>query len=511
MEETPLSPSCSDEYLEDGLPDLVLDATTYRSSTSSLLLDEKGLLDLLNDHHYSLSTSHLEEPTSFEACSSSASYLLLDYYNDDSIHKSQVYRSYLSLLPSENPSDSNFQHINGSLSKTASEESFLEKFKSLSTGSQESVRKKVAARQIIMALDELCLDGNVSQELRKCVSAGGFKDEETLVQWLTSAPSLTTLRISKGKHNDTRDPLDVKVSLEDFILKQYRERGLTQAVPQISFWDGNNHDILKIEALDTKDSFSGVTSNGYVIVDKDGSNAPILPASNFVKIGIGKSLHSRKVIFKSIPQGVGVLMMNTPHPSLDLPQEMESSLFPQNYPSIFTVLALRLTEKERISMLDMCSSPGGKTLHASEILQGLGGYVLAVDKSTKKIETIRKNLEKYGIENVSTLVGDGRTLWQRACFRIQMKFKEMLSYPKVQKRLLDSAVGLLRPGGLLVYSTCTITLGENEDNCSWLLNKYKGILEVDITNPMLDGVGYKRFSCFDHIGFFVAAFRKKEH
>ncbi|XP_040583286.1 tRNA (cytosine(72)-C(5))-methyltransferase NSUN6 [Lepeophtheirus salmonis] len=423
-----------------------------------------------------------------------------------------------------------------------------------------------------MALDELCLDGNVSQELRKCVSAGGFKDEETLVQWLTSAPSLTTLRISKGKHNDTRDPLDVKVSLEDFILKQYRERGLTQAVPQISFWDGNNHDILKIEALDTKDSFSGVTSNGYVIVDKycgssvlrganiyvkgilgmsfnikendivnvlvdvdgkclKGSNAPILPASNFVKIGIGKSLHSRKVIFKSIPQGVGVLMMNTPHPSLDLPQEMESSLFPQNYPSIFTVLALRLTEKERISMLDMCSSPGGKTLHASEILQGLGGYVLAVDKSTKKIETIRKNLEKYGIENVSTLVGDGRTLCdslhqtfdrilvdapcsalgQRACFRIQMKFKEMLSYPKVQKRLLDSAVGLLRPGGLLVYSTCTITLGENEDNCSWLLNKYKGILEVDITNPMLDGVGYKRFSCFDHIGFFVAAFRKKEH
>uniref|UniRef100_A0A0K2UA34 Uncharacterized protein n=1 Tax=Lepeophtheirus salmonis TaxID=72036 RepID=A0A0K2UA34_LEPSM len=153
MEETPLSPSCSDEYLEDGLPDLVLDATTYRSSTSSLLLDEKGLLDLLNDHHYSLSTSHLEEPTSFEACSSSASYLLLDYYNDDSIHKSQVYRSYLSLLPSENPSDSNFQHINGSLSKTASEESFLEKFKSLSTGSQESVRKKWREDLLLTQMD----------------------------------------------------------------------------------------------------------------------------------------------------------------------------------------------------------------------------------------------------------------------------------------------------------------------------------------------------------------------
>lgn len=56
---------------------------------------------------------------------------------------------------------------------------------------------------------------------------------------------------------------------------------------------------------------------------------------------------------------------------------------------------------------------------------------------------------------------------------------QLASYIKYQKSILDNAVELLKPGGYLVYSTCTITLEENEEQISWLVNKYKNMKIVD--------------------------------
>ena len=64
-----------------------------------------------------------------------------------------------------------------------------------------------------------------------------------------------------------------------------------------------------------------------------------------------------------------------------------------------------------------------------------------------------------------------------------MKLKELLSFPKLQKKLFDVAVKLLKPGGHLVYSTCSITRGENEDMVDWACEKFqKEIAQVKTGN-----------------------------
>ena len=64
-------------------------------------------------------------------------------------------------------------------------------------------------------------------------------------------------------------------------------------------------------------------------------------------------------------------------------------------------------------------------------------------------------------------------LGQRPQLTNNMKLKELLSFPKLQKKLFDVAVKLLKPGGHLVYSTCSITRGENEDMVDWACEKFQ--------------------------------------
>ena len=64
-------------------------------------------------------------------------------------------------------------------------------------------------------------------------------------------------------------------------------------------------------------------------------------------------------------------------------------------------------------------------------------------------------------------------LGQRPSLSNPISSKELASYPSLQRKLLSAAVKLLRRNGTLVYSTCTFTSGENEDQIGWLLERYK--------------------------------------
>lgn len=186
---------------------------------------------------------------------------------------------------------------------------------------------------------------------------------------------------------------------------------------------------------------------------------------------------------------------------------------------------------ERI--LDMCAAPGGKTAHLASLYRlGMAGDkslppevppIVAVDKSKAKVAQIRETCARFGLQGfVRPIVADstkltttrstevstdgtGATatsssdgcflpesfdkilldapcsaLGQRPQFRNDSTAKQLASFPKVQRKLMDSAVELLKPsGGVLVYSTCTITVEENEEIVSWALEKYAGVLELE--------------------------------
>jgi 16S rRNA (cytosine967-C5)-methyltransferase len=139
---------------------------------------------------------------------------------------------------------------------------------------------------------------------------------------------------------------------------------------------------------------------------------------------------------------------------------------------------------ERI--LDTCSAPGTKTAAIAERLNG-EGHVLALDRHSRRLQLVGRGIRRLEIGGVATLERDAtkslvdlaadrpfdRILVDAPCSglgalrrnpdaRWRIRPDDLESLGKVQRAILESAAEVLRPGGSLVYSTCTITKEENE-------------------------------------------------
>jgi 16S rRNA (cytosine967-C5)-methyltransferase len=142
---------------------------------------------------------------------------------------------------------------------------------------------------------------------------------------------------------------------------------------------------------------------------------------------------------------------------------------------------LLLSPKPGDRVLDMCAAPGGKTTLIGEIMKNQG-TIYAVDKYEHKLGLIKSSCERLGISNVETIMADSSTLEMEPVDRIildvpcsglgvlrkkpDIKWRrqpeDIAKLAIQQASLLESASRLLKPGGVLVYSTCTIEPEENE-------------------------------------------------
>lgn len=77
---------------------------------------------------------------------------------------------------------------------------------------------------------------------------------------------------------------------------------------------------------------------------------------------------------------------------------------------------------------------------------------------------------------------------QRPNMACTWTLKEVMSYQPLQRKLFTVAVELLKPGGVLVYSTCTVTLAENEEQVAWALETFPG-LQLQHQDPQVGGEG----------------------
>ena len=94
-------------------------------------------------------------------------------------------------------------------------------------------------------------------------------------------------------------------------------------------------------------------------------------------------------------------------------------------------------------------------------------------------------------------------LGQRPQFYNKMRMKELRSFPKIQRKLFKSAVQLLKPGGVLVYSTCTNNIEENEKIVEWAIENHE---DIQFGNQKNFGHSSRPD---DTITFFMAKFTKK--
>lgn len=156
----------------------------------------------------------------------------------------------------------------------------------------------------------------------------------------------------------------------------------------------------------------------------------------------------------------------------------------QDESSMLVVEALRPEAGMRV--LDCCAAPGGKTTHIAERM-GNTGEVVANDVHAHKVTLIADQAERLGLTSVATLNVDASTLGRelpagsfdavlldapctgfgvirrKPDIKWAKRPEDVTSIASLQAELLDQAAQLVRPGGRLVYSTCTVERAENED------------------------------------------------
>lgn len=176
----------------------------------------------------------------------------------------------------------------------------------------------------------------------------------------------------------------------------------------------------------------------------------------------------------------------------DLPGFAEGQFFVQDVASMLVAEAAAPAAGMRI--LDVCAAPGGKILHLADKLKG-AGELLARDVSAQKVERIEENMRRGGFLNVTARVWDALTPDDALCGQVDMliadlpcsglgviakksdikyrvKAQDLDSLADLQRRMLAVAQSYVKPGGLLLYSTCTVSAQENEENVRWFMECY---------------------------------------
>lgn len=187
---------------------------------------------------------------------------------------------------------------------------------------------------------------------------------------------------------------------------------------------------------------------------------------------------------------------------------------------------------------DICSAPGGKSIHALIKLAGRG-RLIARDVSGQKVELVKENIKRMGYNNVSAQVWDARkpdtALTEKAdvvladvpCSGIgiigrkpEIKYHAMENAGELaalQREICEASLSLLKPGGVFIYSTCTINRAENEENVQWLESRFgleRESLDCYLPEPLCNrmtagGMLQMLPGIQESDGFFVARLRKK--
>ena len=225
---------------------------------------------------------------------------------------------------------------------------------------------------------------------------------------------------------------------------------------------------------------------------------------------------------------------------LDKIPEFSEGLFFVQDPSSMLVSHIAAPKKDNY-VIDLCAAPGGKSMHMAELLKGTG-HVEARDLSDYKVMLISDNIDRLELNNVEALVWDATVTDEDSIgkadiviadlpcsglgifskkpdikYHATMEGIEELS--KLQREILTASEGYVKPGGVLVYSTCTVTPEENMNNVKWFLENFPFETEsIDeyIPEKFRDEHTAKGSllllpnSTEGHDGFFITRFRRKK-
>ena len=225
-------------------------------------------------------------------------------------------------------------------------------------------------------------------------------------------------------------------------------------------------------------------------------------------------------------------------------------------------------------VIDVCAAPGGKALHAAEkifmkekeaadaatgdsaaeesgsateedgvVPEEVGsapGHVEARDLTEYKVDLIRENISRSGLTNISAACMDASVpdresfgkadiviadlpcsglgvMGRKPELRYRASKESVESLSKLQREILSCVQNYVKPGGTLIYSTCTVTREENMDNVQWFLREYPEFTFDDIGEKLCPELkkSMTEKGCIQLLpgvhktdGFFIARFRR---
>lgn len=205
-----------------------------------------------------------------------------------------------------------------------------------------------------------------------------------------------------------------------------------------------------------------------------------------------------------------------------LPSFQEGLFYVQDISSM--MVAEYADPKEGDVVVDVCAAPGGKSIHIAEKLNGTG-MVFARDLTEYKVSLIEENIARHQLANIKAQQQDALVLDEsmvgkadivvadlpcsglgvmrkKTDIKYKMDEAKQKDLEKLQREMLAVVQRYVRAGGTLLYSTCTINRGENEENAAWFLKEY----------PEFELVKSKQFFPKKEYGdgFFLAKFIRKK-
>ncbi|MDO5156239.1 MAG: 16S rRNA (cytosine(967)-C(5))-methyltransferase RsmB [Eubacteriales bacterium] len=224
-----------------------------------------------------------------------------------------------------------------------------------------------------------------------------------------------------------------------------------------------------------------------------------------------------------------------------VPGFKEGDFFVQDESSmlLFGASGIDPTKETTYKILDLCAAPGGKCTQFGQEL-GDKAQIEARDVSDKKVALIRENVERLGIDNIVTKVWDALVFdpdkeeWadiviadlpcsglgiigKKNDIKYHVGENQLRDLANLQRTILANASRYVKPGGILLFSTCTINPEENIENAKWFLEHFDfepDRLGFGIPKMLQEAVNQEYMlqllpGVHDCDGFFIAKFRKK--
>ncbi|GAA5187835.1 16S rRNA (cytosine(1407)-C(5))-methyltransferase RsmF [Ferrimonas gelatinilytica] len=222
------------------------------------------------------------------------------------------------------------------------------------------------------------------------------------------------------------------------------------------------------------------------------------------------------------------------------PEHLAGLFYIQEASSMMPPNALFALAGQPQTVLDVASAPGSKTSQMAARMNNQG-VLIANEYSSSRLKSLHANLQRLGIRNVALTHFDGKVFGPTLPERFDAilldapcsgegtvrkdpqamanwSFDAIEQIAAVQKTLIESAFTALKPGGTLVYSTCTLLAEENQAVCHWLRERHPELVEFISLGALFPGAeralteeGFLHIwpQIYDSEGFFVAAIRKR--